>query len=139
MKNIFKIFIVIISCTPLFSMANISVIVHPSNQTKISKSDIKKLFLGKKTTFSDGSLATPVNLMDSGEVRELFNKRVLSRSSSQVARVWSKIEFTSTGKLPRYVSTEEMLTLIANNPEMIGYVLSKTVSDDVKVVLTIKF
>ncbi len=137
MKNIFKLILVSISLSSFCSVADVSVIVHPSNDVKIKKVDIKKIFLGKAKTFRNGEPATPVNLVDSFNTRREFNKKLLKRSSNQVAAQWSKLEFTGTGTPPENIETTEMLELIANNPEMIGYVESQSVTGDVKVVMTI--
>jgi len=138
MKNIIKLILISIYFFSYFAVADVAVIVHPSNESKIKRVDIKKIFLGKSTLFRNGNTARPINLVDSPVTRRFFNKELLSRSHAQVASIWSKLEFTSTGTPPAEKSTSEVLKMVANVPEMIGYVKSSEVTSDVKVVMTIE-
>jgi|GEM_PF-2616491 len=139
MKNIFKFFLIIIPFVSFYSIADVHVIVHPSNDAIIKKLDVKKIFLGKTTNFKNGKLAIPINLSDEIDIRTIFNMKILSRTNSQVARAWSKIEFTNTGTPPSEKTATEVIELIANNPNMIGYIDSQYITTkNVKVVLTIK-
>ena len=121
----------------LFSCAvnsEIAVIVHPSNAATLSNSDIKSLFLGRKRTFSDGKEAVPINLSEGTNLRSEFNQTVLNKSDSQLKAYWSKLVFTGKGSPPKEVSDGEILTLVSNNPNFIGYVDATLVNDSVKVV-----
>jgi ABC-type phosphate transport system substrate-binding protein len=138
MKNIVKLILISISFSSFFAVADVVVIVHPSNESKIKRVDIKKIFLGKSTLFRNGNTAKPINLIDSPETRRFFNKKLLSRSHAQVVSIWSKLEFTSTGTPPAEKSTSEVLRMVASDPEMIGYIDSSQVTSDVKVVMTIE-
>lgn len=138
MKNIIKLCLVLL---PLLSMnvyAGVSVIVHPSNDAKIKKNHIKKIFLGKTKSFSNGKAAIPINLADSVDFRKFFNKKLLNRSNGQVSSHWSKLEFTGTGTQPENKNTDEILTLVASNPDVIAYIDSDAVTSDVKVIYTVE-
>lgn len=137
MKNLCKLLLVSVSLMTLSAQAAIAVIVHPSNDTKITKVVLKKIFLGKTQTFGNGTLVTPVNLVGGNHLSAIFNKKILNRSRSQIASRWAKLEFTGTGTPPENKSEAEILALIAQHPEMIGYVDASAVSDKVKVVMTI--
>ena len=120
---------------PAVSHAEISVIVHPDNSSEFNADAIKRIFLGKSKSFPDGGKVTPVNIADSG-VRSDFNKKALKKSSSQIKAYWSKLVFTGKGTPPKELSSNELLAKIAANPELIGYVESSQVTDQVKVVAT---
>ncbi len=112
--------------------------VHPSNQTTLTQDDLVRMYTGKLSAFSDGSSAVPVNLADSVPLRADFDQKALGRSSSQVKAYWSKLVFTGKGTPPKEVASDsEVLTLVANNPNLIGYVSADVVSDKVKVLLTL--
>lgn len=133
--------LLIVSCLllPLSLSAAISVVVHPSNQTSLTKEDLTRLYTGKLSSFTDGSSAVPVNLADSVPLRSQFDQKALGRSSSQVKAFWSKLVFTGKGTPPKEVASDsEVLALVANNPNIIGYVSADAVSDNVKVVLTLE-
>lgn len=124
---------------PLSVNAAIAVVVHPSNQTSLTQEDLVRLYTGKLSAFPDGSSAVPVNLADSVALRADFDQKALGRSSSQVKAYWSKLVFTGKGTPPKeVVSDNEVLTLVASNPNLIGYVSAAAVSDKVKVLLTLE-
>ncbi|MDP2715204.1 phosphate ABC transporter substrate-binding protein [Rheinheimera sp.] len=124
---------------PLAVNAAIAVVVHPSNQASLTQEDLVRLYTGKLSAFPNGSSAVPVNLADSAALRSEFDQKALGRSSSQVKAFWSKLVFTGKGTPPKEVSSDnEVLTLVANNPNIIGYVEAGAVTPDVKVILTIE-
>lgn len=134
-----KTVILLASC--LFSTslsAAIAIVVHPSNGATITKEDVSRLYTGRTNNFPDGTSAVPVNLADSAPLRADFDDKALGRSSSQVKAYWSKLVFTGKGTPPKEVaSAAEVLQLVSNNPNIIGYVDSAEVNGDVKVVLTL--
>lgn len=119
------------------TLAEIAIIVHPSNNASISAEDVTQLFLGKTKNFPDGSSAVPIGQEENAEVTDMFYERVMSRSSQQIKAYWSKQIFSGKGTPPKAASdNEEVLKLVASNPNLIGYVDSSKVNNDVKVVLT---
>ena len=67
----------------------------------------------------------------------MFYERVICRSSQQIKAYWSKQIFSGKGTPPKAASNnDEVLKLVASNPNLIGYVDSSKVNSDVKVVLT---
>jgi ABC-type phosphate transport system substrate-binding protein len=131
--------ILAVSC--LFSAslsAAIAVVVHPSNSATLSKDELSRLYTGRTSNFPDGNTALPVNLADASTLRAHFDEKALGRSSSQMKAYWSKLVFTGKGSPPLEVaSASEVLKLVANNPNTIGYVDASEVTAAVKVVLTI--
>lgn len=118
--------------------AEISVVVHPSNNAEITKDVVSQLFLGKTKNFPDGTSAVPIGQDVNSAATSAFNERVINRSPSQVKAYWSKQIFSGKGTPPKSVSSDEdVLELIANNPNLIGYVDSGKANDKVRVVLTL--
>ena len=115
--------------------AEVSVIVNPSNASSLSDDDIKKIFLGKKKTFDDGSSILAVNLSSANPARAAFDEAALGKSASQIKAYWSKLVFSGKGEPPKeFSSDEEILKLVKENPAVIGYVDSAKVDASVKVV-----
>jgi ABC-type phosphate transport system substrate-binding protein len=118
-------------------MADIAVIVHPSNANSLEALDISRIFLGKAKSYPDGAQAVPVAQSDATGASDEFNTKVLTKSSSQLQAYWSKLVFTGKGTPPKEVdSDQEMLELIQANPSLIGYVQSTSVNESVRVVAT---
>ncbi len=118
------------------AMAEISVVVNPANANALSADEIKRIFLGKKSKFPDGSRAVPVGQDDKSAVVTEFNEKVLDRSSNQLKAYWSKLIFTGKGAPPKKAgSNAEVLKMVASEPDKIGFVDSASVDGSVKVVL----
>lgn len=116
--------------------AEVAVIVHPSNAATLDIEAVSKLFLGREKSFTGGATAVPLSLSEGSPAAAEFNDKVVKKSFSQLKAYWSKLLFTGKGTPPKEVSNDaEMLQLVANNPNMIGYVDAKSVDSSVKVVL----
>ena len=117
------------------SAQEVAVIVHPANTAVISRDDIKRLFLGKKSQFADGHRAKPVYLAQGHQAREYFNWQVLRKSSSQIKAYWSKLIFTGKGMPPDAIGdVDDLLTLVASERSAIAYIDAAQVTEQVRVV-----
>lgn len=113
------------------------VIVHPDNPAPPSETEIKRLYLAKAKSFSDGTLAIPLNHQDSSEARKAFDKNVLGKSESQMKSYWAKLVFTGKATpLKQATSDDEILELVSKNPSAIGYIDTSKANDSVKIVHT---
>ncbi|MDG1751168.1 MAG: phosphate ABC transporter substrate-binding protein [Thalassotalea sp.] len=111
----------------------VTVIVHPSNANALDKKSFQKIFLGKSKKFPDGSQVVPIDLTG-GDARSKFLDSVIGKSESQLKAYWSKLIFTGKGQAPRSVDTEaEVVKLVSQNPNLIGYISDGAVDDTVKV------
>jgi ABC-type phosphate transport system substrate-binding protein len=116
--------------------ADVAVIVHPQNNNVMEKSYVKRLFLGKTKTFPDGSPANPINQKENNRATVEFNEKVIEKSSSQIKAYWSKLIFTGRGTPPEQVDSDaEVIRIVSNNLDAIGYIDAGNVNNSVKVVL----
>lgn len=118
------------------SFAETSVIVSANNpNATIDQNHISKIFLGKTKKFPDGTQALPVDQDEGSSVRDEFNKTVLGKSDSQLKSYWSRLIFTGKGTPPSQSGNDAAVKgLVANNPNLIGYIDSASVDSSVKVV-----
>lgn len=117
--------------------AEVAVIVHPSNNATLDQAEITRLFTGRGAAFSSGAKATPLNLADSAPARGEFDSKVLGKSSSQMKAYWSKLVFTGKGTPPKELGSDaEIVDLVSQNPNVIGYIDKASVTDKVKVLAT---
>ena len=116
------------------------VIVHSSNASvNLSKSEVKRLFLIKSDTFSDGSTATPVDQIANTDFRNAFYKSITNKSESQMKSYWSKMIFSGKASPPKVMDNDAAVKAwIASNPGGIGYIESSQVDETVKVVFTVR-
>ncbi|WP_052380042.1 MULTISPECIES: phosphate ABC transporter substrate-binding protein [unclassified Pseudoalteromonas] len=132
-----KLLLISLMCCSQSTLASITVIVHPSNNNDLNKSAITRLFLGKTKKFPDGTIAIPLNQDESKNITEEFNSKALKKSSSQLKAYWSKLVFTGKGTPPKNAEDNKaVLDIVAQNPNVIGYIRSDIVNDKVKAVTT---
>lgn len=118
---------------PVF--AGTAIIINANNTSGIDVEMVKRIYLGKSKAFPDGSRAIPLTFETGNGLRNIFNKDVLGKSESQYSAFWSKLVFTGRGTPPEMISNEnEMLTLVATNPNTIGFIDESKVDGSVKIV-----
>lgn len=118
-----------------FSLAEIVVVVHPSNSASLDKKSVQRIFLGKEKKFSDGKEVLPINQATTSAARGSFDSDTLERSSTQISAYWSKLVFTGKGIPPKELDDDAaVMAVVSANPNAIGYVDSASVSDAVKVI-----
>ena len=103
----------------------------------LEKKDIVRLFLAKVKTFPDGEKATPIDQMEGTRARHEFLENLLGKSEDQLRSYWARLIFTGRVLPPRTANSDgEVKKLVAQNPELIGYIQASEVDDTVKVVAT---
>ena len=116
--------------------AEIAVIVNPSNVSSVDVETIKKIYLGKSKSFSNGDKVNPVN-QDGTNVADEFNDKVVGKSSSQLNAYWSKLIFTGKGTPPKKLTSDQaVIDFVAANTDAIGYISSAKVTGKIKVIGT---
>lgn len=102
----------------------------------LSSDQVSQLFLGKAATFPSGGQAVPVDQTESAS-RDEFYTKVTGKDAAQVKAYWSKIIFTGKGQPPKEVpGNADVKKLVADNPNMIGYIDKSAVDGSVKVILS---
>ncbi|WP_144394437.1 substrate-binding domain-containing protein [Pleionea sediminis] len=138
MKLFISLFIVLLSLG--FSVkanADVAIVVHPSNNAKLSEKDIERIFLGKIKSFSNGKSIVAFSQSPGSKVSDEFNEKVLDKSATQLKAYWSKLVFTGKGTPPEEVESDaEILARVAEEPSGIGYVDASKVDSSVKVLAT---
>ena len=126
----------------LFSMsaiAEVKVIGHSSvKEEALSKDIVTRLFLGKQDKFPSGKKAVVIDQEPGEEIRDEFYTKVVKKNPAQLKSYWSRLIFTGQGLPPkRVLDDDEVLELITENPNLIGYVSGETDVSGVKVLLSI--
>lgn len=120
-----------------FAFSGVAVIVHPTNSAELSETEISRIFLGKMKSFPGGGQAIPINQTEGASTRGDFEGKVLNKSASQIKAYWSKLVFTGKGTPPREAgSNADIVNLVKDNPNIIGYIDEAAVTGDVKVIAT---
>lgn len=116
--------------------ADVVVVVSAQNANHaLDKNDVEQIFLGKKSSFPDGSKAIPIDQNEGSAARADFNKEVLGKTDSQLKAYWSRLIFTGKGTPPKESGGDaDVKALVAQNPNLVGYVDDSVVDETVRIV-----
>jgi ABC-type phosphate transport system substrate-binding protein len=113
----------------------VPVVSAKSHVRDLSSVQVADIFLGKTSSFPDGTQAVPIDQSEDSPVREKFYAHFTGKSPAQLKAYWSRIIFTGRGQPPRQVAgSAEAKKLVAQNPNAIAYIDSSQVDDTVRVV-----
>jgi len=97
----------------------------------IDDTEIQRLFLGKSRRLPNGDRAALAAFAPS---RTFFNSRVLGRSDTDVARIWSKLKFSGRQAPPRTFDTiDEVVAYVKSTPNALAYLPSTYRGGDVRI------
>ncbi len=118
------------------AFADLAVIVNTAYPVaSADKGDIAKVFLSKANGLSGGGTLIPVDQADGSAIRKGFYSNLAGKNPAQMNAYWSKLIFTGQGQPPKAVGGDaDVEALVANNPNMIGYVHTSAVGKGVKVI-----
>jgi ABC-type phosphate transport system substrate-binding protein len=119
-------FVVLFLTTASSSFADIIIICNKSvPATTISKSELKDIFLGKKTKWDNGQKIRFILMKDSS-IHNLFLKKYVKKTSSQYRNHWKQLVFTGKGRAPqKFDSVEQVLKYVAVTDGAIAYIDDK--------------
>jgi hypothetical protein len=131
--------IAILRCWSAATAQDVILVANKSVQiSEINDADLRAIFIGAKTRFSDGSHAEPVTLKG-GPAHEVFLKKHLGEEPEDFRAQWRKAVFTGQGAMPKAFSSESaLIEYVATTPGAVGYVSRISPQDNVKCLVTIK-
>ena len=123
-------------CASILSFAkDYAVIVHSSNPIRsITAKDLKKIFLGEKTTWPDGQ-QIKMAVFKTGDLHKTFLQDIVKISPLKFANQWKQKIFTGTGTgthINFFKTGEKVKEYIKSNPTAIGYISGSSVDDTIK-------
>jgi hypothetical protein len=108
-------------------VANVSV-----GASAVSAKDLKDVFLGAKTTLSDGTAVEPV-LAEGGPAHDAFLKDYVGKSDTALRTYLKSQVFTGKGSMPKSFSSDaDIVKYVAKTKGAIAYVSSSTDTAGVK-------
>ena len=130
-----KIVIVLLLCFSMPLFAGNVIVVHKDNDTSLSLSDAKKIYLGRSGAFDNGTRAVPVTLAEGHAIRADFNRTILNKSESQYSGYWAKMSFTGRAIPPKEMTnSKEVKDFVAGNVNAVGIMNDEFVDDSVRIV-----
>ncbi len=113
----------------------LKVVVNAENPMKsLSRADLVRIYLGKKTLWENGQRVQPAMLdEDQAEIRTFIEKDV-KRTVDQYRAYWKHMLFSGGGTSPRtFRSGAQVLDFVAREPGAIGLVVAPRTDDKVRV------
>ena len=121
------------------TFASAEVVVVVSSDSAIGNPDaqsLQQLFLGKRDYIGDAS-AVPIDQSEGNEARDEFYSKVIDKTPSQLNAYWSRLIFTGKGAPPKqYFDDAEIIEVILEDDEAVGYIDSSSVTEGLKVIFT---
>ncbi len=131
------IIIIVLLLIPVTVVADIVVVVHPSNSIKeLTRRQVVDLYMGRTSHFPNGQQLKRYDQPNNSSVRAEFYFRMTQRPIAAINAYWARLRFTGRASPPRVVSDHlEILEIVEKNPDAIGYLKKKHLNDRVTVVL----
>jgi hypothetical protein len=109
------------------------VVAKGSKLTNISRSDLKREFLGETVTADDDAPLVPFNAAPGTAERIGFDRRVLGMSPDEVGRYWVDRKVRGEKGAPRSLpSPAHIAKVVAKFPHAIGYLPADQLTGDVQ-------
>ncbi len=101
------------------------------SMASIDDNEIRRLFLGQSRRLPNGDVAA---LAAYSPLRAFFNSRILGRSDTDVARIWSKLKFSGKQSPPRTFDTiDDLVEYVKSTPNALAYLPSTYRRDEVRI------
>ena len=103
---------------------DIVIIVNSENSVEeLSKKKLKKIYSGKIKTWDDGTALKPIDAPPDDEIRKIFSKKVLKKSTKKVERMYMKNALSGKSQPPKQMKNyEDIISWVKENVGAIAYV-----------------
>ncbi len=102
------------------------------SEGSLDRQMVQKIFLGKKSRWSDKTKIVPA-MLKSGSTRDTFLNDYVKKSPSQFENFWNQAIFTGKGTPPKtFASEKELVSYVAATAGAVGFVSSGTSTAGVK-------
>jgi ABC-type phosphate transport system substrate-binding protein len=119
--------------------AELVVIVSAKSPVSALRADqVADIFLGQSARFPEGGEAVALDQVIGSTIRDDFYGKVASKSPPLLKAYWTKMIFTGRGQPPREVNgSAAVRKMVAENPNLIGYIDKTMLDPSVKAVLLV--
>jgi len=131
-----KLVLIFLTSILLFASNDMVVVTNTSVVEKLSKSEVKRLFLSKTNKVHNINIKV-VELSENGE-KDKFYKQISGKSKSQLRSYWTRLIFTGKAKPPVQVNTmDELLKEMKKSEVIVTYLPKNKVTKQMKIVYTL--
>lgn len=128
---------IIVSLSLLMSVnASAGVVIVNALAPELTKNEIIDIYMGRSQTFSNGEKIELLQPLASLPVRKEFELKIVSRNSTQMKALWTKLVFSGAATPPVELSEEDIVKKVKAGSASIGYIADKSLlAPGTKVVL----
>jgi len=126
-------FVFLIFCSVVFASEYIIVLSQKSSITKLSKAQIRDIYL-KKREFIQSTKLVAVNLASQDPIRIAFEQRVLSMDREEINEYWIEQHYRGVRPPVTQRSTSSMKAFLNNVEGSIGYLRKAQKPNNMRVV-----
>jgi ABC-type phosphate transport system substrate-binding protein len=139
MKILLRLLVAGAALLSLRAFAEIAVVVDPAVPLdSISIEQLERLYLNRPDRYPEGVKLVPLDRQAGSEIRKQFVQKVLWKTEVEVAQFWSRRMYSGKGRPPRQLRDDgDVIEEVTANPGDVGYIDADSVSDQVKVLLSI--
>ncbi len=120
---------------PVLAAGDFVIIVNKDNNNAVSQEFAAKVYRGEAKSWEGGGSVTAVALPEDNAVRGSFDKEILGKSPSQSKALWAQMTFSGKATPPKMAESEaDVIKIVSENKNAIGYVSSKGAVASVKIV-----
>jgi ABC-type phosphate transport system substrate-binding protein len=126
---------------PLHAAASELVVIVSARSavSALRPEQVADIFLGQIGRFPDGAEAVALDQAVGSPQRDEFYRKVAAKTPPLMKAYWSKMIFTGRGQPPREApSSAAVRRLVADNPNLIGYIDRAALDASVKPVLLVR-
>ena len=118
------------------AQSNVTVIVSPDVElTAVSRAEIARIYLGKKTFWDSGARITPSLPDEKSPLSESFLEESVRTTVRQYRAYWKRRLFSGQGTAPKtFASSRQVVDYVTNNPGAIGVIETSSTDNRVKVI-----
>lgn len=134
-KMLFTVVLFVLSAAAV-NAQDVAVIVNSGVSTSsLSTSDLKAIYKGEKTTWSDGSTIVVYALKKTLPATKSFLESKAGMSLPEYNQFWQQAIFTGVGTPPKeFGSDDAMVQAVSSTPGAIGYVSAGVATGSAKVI-----
>lgn len=114
----------------------IAIVTHPDNPVnELTKAELGRLFLKKRTFWETGARCVPINQPGSTEIRDLFYRTVLDLDQTELKRYWMQETMTGNARPPVTVDNAAIVKkYIEKLPGAVAYIWADEVDETVTII-----
>ncbi len=135
MKTVLVIFVLFLSLMPRLGVSDdVVVVANKSNPlTGLTKQQIIDIFMGRTKFYASGQRIVLLDQKLDSSARKLFYLNLVNKTLNEINSYRARLLFSGRSSLPKEVSSDEMIKLLENDPDAIGYINADKVNDELKV------